>query len=291
MANVHQKSPKPALQPALRASSGIASQRKDGKAVWNWSPSQEVIEHLSRGNLLLGFDRDGTLAPITPHPHESFVDPKVIRSLSVLQSSGVDIAVVSARSCRWLSSDFTDMELILGGNYGLEVVYPDGEHYMHESAKLAAAAIQGLRQPLSELAATVYGVVVDDHDLSLCIHNHLVHPSQKELLRKSLTKILEGVKEVKMIELPTSFEVFPNVEWNKGMALEAIAKKLDWGCEFGTFFIGDSDADESAFSWVNTHGGLSVRIGQVDHTQALMTVPSHDEVTQVIDWLVSLRSL
>lgn len=259
--------------------------------VFNWAPSKESIQHLSRGKLLLGFDRDGTLAPITDKPNESFVDRKVIASLKVLQSlGGVEIAVVSARSCRWLSQDFIDMKLILGGNYGLEVVYPDGEHQMHDAAKAAAASLQGLRQPVYELAATVPGVLVDDHDLSLCIHYHLVEPELRESLRISLGQILSRTEEVKAINLPTSLEVFPNVEWNKGMALQGIAEKLAWEGEFGSFFIGDSDPDESAFAWVNSHGGLSVRIGKAEGTVATMTVPSHDEVTQVIDWLVRLRS-
>lgn len=265
-------------------------QAKQGP-VFNWAPSKESIHHLSRGKLLLGFDRDGTLAPITDQPDESFVDQKVIASLKVLQSlGGVEIAVVSARSCRWLSQDFIDMKLILGGNYGLEVVYPDGEHRMHEAAKSAAAALQALRQPISELAATVPGVFVDDHDLSLCIHFHLVEPDLRESLRASLAQILGRTKEVKAINLPTSFEVFPNVEWNKGMALQGIAEKLAWEGEFGAFFIGDSDPDESAFEWVNSRGGLSVRIGPAEKTVATMSVPSHDEVTQVIDWLVRLGS-
>ncbi len=277
--------------PNTRSHSVAEPLHQANSAVFNWTPSKESIQHLSRGKLLLGFDRDGTLAPITANPSESFVDQKVIDALKVLQSSGgVEIAVVSARSCSWLAQDFTDLKLILGGNYGLEVMYPDGEHYTHDTAKSAAAALQALRQPISELAATVPGVLIDDHDLSLCIHFHMVNSSLRESLRTSLNQILSTTSEVKVISLPTSFEVFPNVEWNKGMALQKISEKLAWKGDFGAFFIGDSDPDESAFEWVNSHGGLSVRIGKAERTVATMTVPSHDEVTQVIDWLVALRS-
>lgn len=210
---------------------------------------------------LIALDRDGTLVPYANRPEEAIVDRKLRGLIDDLSAKdGVTIAVISARSCAQLRGDFGDC-IVLAGNYGMEVMFPDGKLCVQDDALNAVPRIKQARDQLSERLDLASGAILEDHGYSLCLHWHNVPLSMRDDLHAAVMMTADKFPELKFEKGNTSYEVFPNLEWNKGLGLAYIDQNLNNGIERVTFFAGDTNADTPGFAWVNDRGGISVRVG------------------------------
>ncbi len=239
--------------------------------------------------MLLVLDRDGTLTPITPDPAKAIIEHQVIELLSrISRLPGISIAVLSARSLKHLTGDFNASEILLAGNYGLEIKGPGGITFLHPTAAAYKQQITTFRQEIEKAVAPETATILDDHDFSLCLHFHLTTQPLQPSLHNLMHNLSSHFQPLLVKRLPTSYEIMPPVEWNKGTAISKIISLLKNKPE-SLLFAGDSEADEPGFKLVNNVGGISIRIGPLGPTTATFKLEQPCDLIIFLNLLANSR--
>lgn len=252
---------------------------------------QKIVQGAEKRRLLAVFDRDGTLAPICATSEAATIPTQIkILMRRLACADGAQVGILSARSLSHLLQDFPDDELILSGNYGLEILFPDKRSFVHPQAELSRSSLSEVRKQFEAGIKKEACVIVDDHDLSLCFHWHLTPDALQEPVHDLIRRLKDDRSDLWFRTLPTSYEVLPPIPWDKGHGLEKIVQMLEFDdTDLFVVYVGDSEFDEPAFKWVNEHQGMSIRIGLFSHSAAQFHLPSSEELTEFIRFMVDLR--
>lgn len=248
------------------------------------------INLLSETPVFIGFDRDGTLVPYADHPDEALLDECVktlLEKLSLLPN--ITVAIISARSIAQLGRDMggNAHNLILAGNYGLEISFPDNTEFLHPDAVLLKKTLRKLKIELYQKLPALANVIIEDHGFSLCVHYHRALLSERRALISTMSAYAKLYPELTFINLPTSFEIMPARNWNKGSALDIIESKLNFDDEpWKLLYFGDSVSDEPAFLWINNRGGISVRIGETKATESSLQMNSCSDLIGLLNMAI-----
>jgi len=248
---------------------------------------------ITNAPLLLGIDRDGTIVPYAPSPPEAIISPAVRKLLIQLsESKGVILAIVSARSITQLSEDVGDTNIILAGNYGLEIRFPTGKTIVHPNAQKAVPELKKIKSRLEGLVEKVPHSLLENQNYALHLHYRNVAKNYLARIHKSVATLAENLSTIELRALPTSYEFFPKVRWDKGKGLELIRSELNLTPgHFYPIFIGDTDADESAVKWSNKLGGMSARVAPHKvSTQAKETLANPEAAIAFLEELLVSRS-
>jgi trehalose 6-phosphate phosphatase len=245
---------------------------------------------LARATWFIALDRDGTLVPIVDEPARAIVTDAVRRVVTDLAAEpGVRVAVVSARGTRRLAADFDPGRVVLAGSYGLEILFPGGAKFVHPAASAAVPQLGAVKQEIQRLLPYETGVILEDHGVSLCLHWHCVEPDRQALVHDIASRLKQAFPEVWFKTMPTSYEVQPPVEWDKGRALDEIESRLGMDSTSTAYvYAGDSDSDEVAFQWVNARGGVSIRVGAPLPTNASLQLDEPADLEELLRDLLSL---
>jgi trehalose-phosphatase len=239
-------------------------------------------------------DRDGTLVPYQKFPEDA-VMPEETRDLlkEIAALPNVWVAIVSARGNVRLKKDVDDREIILAGNYGMEMRLQDGQEWVAPGALQAVPELRRIHGELASIAQRFQGSILEDDYYSYCLHWHLVSVEDRPALHEAVLQLKQTLSSVSMRQLPTSYEFMPNMPWNKGNALDTIASLPQFSDKHPYFvYMGDTDADEPAFEWANTHGGSSVRVGALDKgTKAKYRLPEPADIISFLESLLKQRSI
>lgn len=239
----------------------------------------------------IALDRDGTLVPYAPRPEMALVDAELEELMTELVACDqLHVAVLSARSVAQLRGDFRQKRLILAGNYGMEVRFPDGRMAIHPEALRAVPYLKLVRDELASVLDLNGGIILEDHGYSLCLHWQQVPISLRTELHNAVTAIADDFPRVHFRRLVSSYEVLPNIPWDKGLAMAFIDANLpaEDSSRF-YFYAGDTEADAPAFQWVDSQGGISVRVGGEDSLGARFHVREPRELRQALRYLISQR--
>ncbi len=251
------------------------------------------IQKISNGKeLFIAFDRDGTLVPYADRPENALLDAEVhehLRALAIMP--GVIAGIVSARSMALLRSEFDFQRLFIAGNYGLETALPKETAKVNEIAKFAEETLKKARNMLAPLARPEINAILEDHGYSLCVHWHTVPVESRQALHQHVEQVSKEHPDLLVRAQPTSYEFLPNVQWDKGRALEALDQLVPPDGPRAYVFIGDSPPDEPAFKWVNDRGGVTVRVGSGGtNTCSKYQVGDTTETAKLIILLTEARS-
>ena len=252
---------------------------------------QQLAPILERETWLLALDRDGTLVPIVDDPAEAVIqDSARTTVLALAEEPGVHVALVSARGLAGLREDLDPGRVILAGSYGLEISFANGQKFIEPTASRAVPRIRELRQALSNLLAEETRVIVEDHTVSLCIHWHNVSEDQRPLVHAAVAKLQPAYPDLYFKLMPTSYEIQPEVSWDKGCALAEIEKTLALESEKTAYvYAGDFHTDEPAFRWVNSRGGASIKVGVSGSTAARSHLATPAHLWHLLEELVIFR--
>ncbi len=255
---------------------------------------EQALQLLSNNKeILIALDRDGTLVAYADRPEEAIMpEPmrKIVNDLAALP--GVRVAIVSARGIKRLKDDLFNDQIILAGNYGLEIRFANGKMEINSQAKRAAPLLEHVFVQLKQLTKQITGVILEDDVYSLCLHWHLVPEKERENLHSRLNSLKNQLDPcIYMRALPTSYEFMPNIEWDKSSALKKITQHLRLNAKNClNLYIGDSQADEPAFVWANNHEGISIRVGVNSATKAQFLLPAPKNVAHFLQGLTARRS-
>lgn len=245
-------------------------------------PIQAVIDKLKRKraqktSLFLVFDRDGTLVPFHHDPARAILGQEVLDRLDRLaKQKGVLVGILSARGLNHLVKDFPNNKQILAGNYGMEIHISSTINYKHPKAEAVRDLLMQIREELIESLLPQFEAVLEDHELSLCLHWHRTPDLFKPKIHSIVKEICKDKPQLQLRALPSSYEFAPSVDWDKARGLEEMLRLARVRTEdVALVYAGDSPADEAAFAWVNHHEGISIQVGsESSHAQFKLESPA-----------------
>ena len=119
------------------------------------------------------------------------------------------------------------------------------------------------------------GLLVEDNDYAVSVHYRNVADGDCAALDAAVDAALEAFPTLARFPGKKVVELRPDLEWNKGKAVEFILEKLE--AELGgpvfPIYLGDDVSDEDAFKVLRSRGGLGILIneGMVSREQTAAT--------------------
>lgn len=241
------------------------------------APAQrKVLERLAHTNVLLGFDFDGTLAPIVSKPDAAALRPST-RWLLARVAELYPCVVISGRSARDVASRVHGIAVRgVIGNHGLEP---------WRATRAIRREVERWRRALEEPLSHLTGVELEDKTFSLAVHYRRSRNKGRAVavvrgLAENLTsvRIVGGKQVVNLVHAEAP---------HKGAALERERVRL--GCD-AALFVGDDETDEDVFALGRSGGLLTIRIGASRASEAAYCLANQREIDALLWRLAELRS-
>ncbi len=198
-------------------------------------------------------DADGTLLDIMPRPEDVIADEPLRTLLARLAGATRGaLALVSGRTIKDIDRIFAPLVFAAAGLHGAEVRFPD-----RSRGSPPDVAMVGVRPALAKFMAAHPGLMLEDKGAALAVHFRQTPELAGEVLEflESLARQTGlAVQEGKMVA------EFKQAHHDKGNGIAALLARPPFSGR-RPVFIGDDLTDESGFSFVNTQGGISVRVG------------------------------
>ncbi len=230
----------------------------------------------------LFLDIDGTLLELAPRPELVMVPPDLPARLCRLADAlGGALALVSGRplaTIDWLFPVGLDAvgthgaEWRLGGQVG--EVAPAGR------VPLAAIA-QALEEPLSHLP----GVWLEPKPKSLALHFRAAAALETQALRLAREAVRTLGPDYRLQAGKQVVEILPATA-GKGSGIRRFLASPPYAGRT-PIFVGDDLTDEDGFSAVNALGGMAIRVGAGDNTQARHELATPSDLRH---WLEALAA-
>jgi trehalose 6-phosphate phosphatase len=234
------------------------------------------LKKFASGNVLLAFDFDGTLAPITSEPDRAAILPSTRRLLQKLAIQYPCI-VVSGRSradVRRRLSGIQFAEVI--GNHGIEPW--DSSPAIAETVRTWIPVLKRRFEPLQ-------GVILEDKQYSLSVHYRKAQNKTKTI--KAIKKIAKTLIGAHFIGGKQVINIVPKGVPDKGLAVERERRRQH--CD-KVIFLGDDETDEAVFALLRPDRFLTIRVGAKRSSLARFYIRDQKEVDALISSLITLRA-
>lgn len=234
-----------------------------------------VLERFTRTRVLLGFDFDGTLAPIVSRPSAATMRAST-RGLLAEVATHYPCIVISGRAR-------ADVETRLAGLRLRQVIGNHGAEPSRGSSSLAGL-VAGWRPWLESQLRGHRGVAIEDKGYSLAVHYR--HARNPRLARAAIVAAAAELAEVRLVGGKQVINLVPSQAPDKGMALERARAQLR--CE-AAIYVGDDDTDEDVFCLGQPQRLLTVRIGFSRRSRAAYYLASQPAIDHLLGVLLTTR--
>jgi trehalose 6-phosphate phosphatase len=235
-----------------------------------------VLDAYAASNILLGFDFDGTLAPIVADRHHARIPVPTRRLLRKL-SGRYPWIVVSGRSR-------DDVTRRLAGT-GVTLVY--GNHGLESAHASAAAPSQVLRwrRALAPRLADLAGVVLENKARSLAVHYR--QSRDRTAARAAIIEAAGRLPGARLVGGKQVVNILPDRGGHKGTA---ILQARSWaGCDTA-LYVGDDDTDEDVFTLDQPGRLLSIRVGHHRESGAAYYLRRRADIDALLRALITVRT-
>lgn len=232
-----------------------------------------ALKRLRAGPALLGFDFDGTLAPIRPTPGEVAMDARTAAAFAEL-TRRFQVAVITGRGVADVAPRLPGTPRWVVGNHGAEGL-PGAD-----PAVLAAqaAVCAGWRAQLEAAGAlSAAGILFEDKRYTLSLHYRLA-PERDAARARLLAQVALLAPAPHVMPGKCVLNLLPQGAHDKFSALQALAG------EQPVFFIGDDANDEIVFRQAPPHW-VTVKVGGGE-TAARFHLPGQEAVADCLALLL-----
>jgi trehalose 6-phosphate phosphatase len=236
---------------------------------------QPTLAGFASSNVLLGFDYDGTLAPIVADPAAARMRPSTRRLLASVARRYPSV-VISGRARRDLVRRVGAVPVFqVCGNHGLE---PWAAHPRY------ARQVRTWVGRLEEALSPYRGVVVEDKVYSVTVHYRHAHRRREAIAAiEEAARTLRGARSLGGVD---AVSLVPRGAPTKGAALEHARRLL--ACDTA-IYIGDDQTDEDAFQSAGPDRLLAIRVGAERASRAPYWLKSQPEIDRLLSALIALR--
>lgn len=206
-----------------------------------------VLRRFAWSRVLLGFDFDGTLAPITPDPAGAAMRPGT-RALLERLARLHPCVVISGRAR-------ADVLRRLAGVRPAEVIGNHGGEPW-QAPRRVVGKVRRWSALLEQRLAGVPGVFVEDKAYSIAVHYR--GSPDKRAARTVLRAAAADLAGARLVPGKLVLNVVPREAPHKGVALAEARDRL--GCETAVY-VGDDGTDEDVFAMGPHEHLLAIRVG------------------------------
>lgn len=247
----------------------------------------DVEKELNGKEVFLFLDYDGTLTPIVATPDLAVLSEEMREAVRQL-SEKYKVAVVSGRATDDVRSKVQLDHLFYAGSHGFEIVLPDGEVKTHPQAQEIRTTIKQVYKDMREKVASVTGALVEDVKYTISVHYRLVAEADFPKVRQAVEDVLRQYPNLRKTDGKKVFELRPNIDWDKGKAVEWILNSLKFQADKNkAVYIGDDTTDEDAFAVLEGKGFGLLVAEKLRPTKAHYFVRNVKEVEQVLRHFVN----
>jgi trehalose 6-phosphate phosphatase len=235
-----------------------------------------VVAGFAYSNVLIGFDFDGTLAPIVAQPARARMRAATRRLLSRVATM-YPCVVISGRTRGDLTNRLGRLPIWhVFGNHGLEpwAETPEALTQIREWIRCLRADLGG--QP---------GIVIQDKRYSVTIHYR--HAPRPSLARRRIQHATDRLANVRPLQGDHAVNLLLRDGPNKGEVLQRARQIL--ACT-SAVYVGDDGVDEDAFTSGPPTELLAIRVGKERKSCARYYLRSQREIDRLLGALIELRS-
>jgi trehalose 6-phosphate phosphatase len=237
--------------------------------------SRVPLGEFARSRLLVAFDYDGTLAPLTANRTRAPMRERT-RELLIELSRRYPCAVISGRARDDVVLQLAGVTLhAVVGNHGAE---------LPGLSPAANVDVVEWRERLTESLGAEQGIAVEDKRLSLSVHYRAAR--DKAAARRAVLAVAESFGTVRVIGGKDVVNLVPRGAPHKGFALDELRRAAS--CE-AAIYVGDDDTDEDVFGMRRASRLFSVRVGAKKRSEAEYYLKTQGEVDALISALIELR--
>jgi trehalose-phosphatase len=244
--------------------------------------AEEIIARLTAGSPILFFDYDGTLAPITDVPSMAIISPAMRETIRLL-STLCPVIVVSGRDLNNVRQMVGLDNITYMGSHGFEASGPHSsfvEPWAERYAPYLAKAADELRFSIGGLR----GALVEQKRFAVSLHYRLVDEQSVPQLKSLFSAVASRYPELRITAGKMVMELRPNVDWDKGAAVERLIREMDVIYPV-PLYVGDDLTDEDAFNALRGRG-ITIFVGDREvHTAADYVLEDVDEVCRFLQLL------
>jgi trehalose 6-phosphate phosphatase len=219
-----------------------------------------ALEHMKEmGNLLTGkeavvfIDYDGTLTPIVERPEQAVISEEMRQALRDLAEK-CTVAIVSGRDLSDVQNMVGIEGIVYAGSHGFDISSPLGDMDYQQGIDYLPA-LDRAEQSLKHLLKGIPGCEVERKRFAIAVHFRRVAESQVAKVESTVDDVLSAHENLRKTGGKKIFELRPDIEWDKGKAINWILQKLNLDREdVLPFYIGDDLTDEDAFRELRQEG-------------------------------------
>lgn len=255
-----------------------------------WHNSNLINNYLKKyEQLLIFFDFDGTLAPISP-TWELTKLPEKTRSLikKLIKNPNIYPVIISGRPLDDVKRKTGIPGIDLSGNHGLEWEI-DGKYHNSTDLNHIKPTFSKIKELLNKLKNKYNGVLIEDKKITIAVHFRLLKEKYNEEFLSKVKNFLNKYqgKEINYTLGKKVIDIKPNTDWNKGgfckYYINELKEKLQK--QFGVIYIGDDTTDEDAFKVLKNE--ITIRVGHAVNSSAGYYLNDQTEVNKFIQFINS----
>jgi trehalose 6-phosphate phosphatase len=236
---------------------------------------RDVLQQFAWSKVLLGFDFDGTLAPIVTDPDRAVMRPKT-RALLAKVAKRYPCVIISGRAHKDVRKLVTGVDVAgVIGNHGLEP--------WHSSDRFERSVKRWVPK-LHKALDGVPGVQIENKRFSVAVHYRQAR--NRSDARKKILAAAADLGPVRLIGGKMVVNVLPVGAPHKGIALERERERL--GCDTA-IYVGDDETDEDVFTLHQPGRLLAVRVGPNKASLASHHIGSQRDIDRLLQALLAYR--
>lgn len=232
------------------------------------TPIQAVVDLIARGDVLLGIDFDGTLAPLVDHPDDAVPDARAMSHVRTLGGrDGIRVVVVSGRA-------LADLRERLGEIPGVLLI---GEHGNDVGADTPGDETVDTAERFVEILKGDSEVTIERKPRSVSFHTRSLDDAATREATSRIRDWADEHPEVTLLEGKEVLELTVATR-TKGDAIRDLVRDHE-----SIVYIGDDTTDETVFAILGPDD-VGVKVGH-GPTGARFRVKNVAEVVELLEAL------
>ncbi len=274
------------MQPPTETSSGSGSTRLTDLA--SARPVRDRFGRRLQGPIGVFLDYDGTLTPIVDDPDQALLTATMRTTIEDLTSVTL-VAIVSGRDLDDVRAKVGIDGIAYAGSHGLDILHPDGDR--QQLAPDHLEVLDRAQQELERELGAIPGVRVERKRFAIAVHDRQVDdPDARSRIAEAVGRLGTRFDQLRATGGKRIHELRPDIDWDKGRAIEALLTALD-AEDHLPIYLGDDLTDEDGFRVVSNRRGIAVVIRGEDDDRLTIAdagLDSPDDAQRFLDELYEL---